>query len=452
MNKQRGFFKKLEQKEQYTQTLNRLTSISKVESPKIVCSLELCSRPVPRDKKKMMCTHAGIAWRLNTNKCAHAYNDRVVSRCSHPNCFNRIQPGAVKLVPWRHWMHATQVHPVTAENQFHCTRLLDVVIVRPQSDDHAALSLRCHGRSWITRLDFMVLHDGPQSSDFLWWLPGGLELLSHDRQFWSQCDRTLKLVPIQDIPASEVCVGICMHACVCVWVCGCGCVCELVDVCVCVCVRACTYPCLYVCACMRACVGVRASTLMTVRVCVCVCFHVCIFVFVWQMSASIVYLRSPTNTYNNMTIGEITQKYTNQVTFFPFAFCIRFFSLFCKTWEFGSFFSKFLEKRPEQSSLKHRNCQLSGGEEESETMPFLWVKKKTIIVMENKTGVDPNLPDSTCHAIQIIIRWIWPKQCISVWLLPMAGNFESRTFKSTCVLLFYSSSASVLLRISLNSG
>ena len=34
-----------------------------------------------------------------------------------------IQSGAVKLVLWRHWMHATQVHPVTAENQFHCTRL-----------------------------------------------------------------------------------------------------------------------------------------------------------------------------------------------------------------------------------------------------------------------------------------------------------------------------------------
>ena len=35
----------------------------------------------------------------------------------------RIQPGAVKLVLWRHWMHATQVHPVMSENHFHCTRL-----------------------------------------------------------------------------------------------------------------------------------------------------------------------------------------------------------------------------------------------------------------------------------------------------------------------------------------
>ena len=34
-----------------------------------------------------------------------------------------VQPGAVKLVLWRHGMHVIQVHPVTAEDQFHCTRL-----------------------------------------------------------------------------------------------------------------------------------------------------------------------------------------------------------------------------------------------------------------------------------------------------------------------------------------
>ena len=34
-----------------------------------------------------------------------------------------IQLGAMKLVLWRHWMHATQVHLVTAENQFHCIKL-----------------------------------------------------------------------------------------------------------------------------------------------------------------------------------------------------------------------------------------------------------------------------------------------------------------------------------------
>ena len=34
-----------------------------------------------------------------------------------------IQLGAVKLVLWRHGKHVTQVHPVTAEDQFHCTRL-----------------------------------------------------------------------------------------------------------------------------------------------------------------------------------------------------------------------------------------------------------------------------------------------------------------------------------------
>ena len=33
-----------------------------------------------------------------------------------------IQPGAVKLVLWRHWMHLNFMHPVMSENQFHCTR------------------------------------------------------------------------------------------------------------------------------------------------------------------------------------------------------------------------------------------------------------------------------------------------------------------------------------------
>ena len=34
-----------------------------------------------------------------------------------------VQPGAVKLVLWRHLMHEIQVHSVMPENQFHCTRL-----------------------------------------------------------------------------------------------------------------------------------------------------------------------------------------------------------------------------------------------------------------------------------------------------------------------------------------
>ena len=45
-------------------------------------------------------------------------------RCLKAN--SQIQPGAVKLVLWRHWMHVTQVHPVMSENQFHCTRLYSV--------------------------------------------------------------------------------------------------------------------------------------------------------------------------------------------------------------------------------------------------------------------------------------------------------------------------------------
>ena len=34
-----------------------------------------------------------------------------------------IQPGAVKLVLWRHWMLLSCMHQVTSQNHFHCTRL-----------------------------------------------------------------------------------------------------------------------------------------------------------------------------------------------------------------------------------------------------------------------------------------------------------------------------------------
>ena len=36
---------------------------------------------------------------------------------------HQVQPGAVKLVLWRHWMHPSYMDPVISENQFHCTRL-----------------------------------------------------------------------------------------------------------------------------------------------------------------------------------------------------------------------------------------------------------------------------------------------------------------------------------------
>ena len=34
-----------------------------------------------------------------------------------------LQPDPGKLVLGRHWMHMSYMHPVTSENQFHCTRL-----------------------------------------------------------------------------------------------------------------------------------------------------------------------------------------------------------------------------------------------------------------------------------------------------------------------------------------
>ena len=44
-----------------------------------------------------------------------------------------IQPGAMKLVLWRHWMHVTQVHSVMSEDQFHCTRLYYAEVCVAQS-------------------------------------------------------------------------------------------------------------------------------------------------------------------------------------------------------------------------------------------------------------------------------------------------------------------------------
>ena len=44
--------------------------------------------------------------------------------CHRPiHVIMHVQPGAMKMVLWRHWMHVTHVHPVTSENQFRCTRL-----------------------------------------------------------------------------------------------------------------------------------------------------------------------------------------------------------------------------------------------------------------------------------------------------------------------------------------
>ena len=53
---------------------------------------------------------------VGARKCMRAW----LYACHFRTC---IQPGAVKLVLWRHLTHEIQVHPVTPENQFHCTRL-----------------------------------------------------------------------------------------------------------------------------------------------------------------------------------------------------------------------------------------------------------------------------------------------------------------------------------------
>ena len=45
-------------------------------------------------------------------------NVHIFQRCMHTAWCRQCE-----MVLWRHWMHEIQVHSVTSENQFHCTRL-----------------------------------------------------------------------------------------------------------------------------------------------------------------------------------------------------------------------------------------------------------------------------------------------------------------------------------------
>ena len=55
------------------------------------------------------------------------------------NVHHQVQPGAVKLVLWRHWMYLSDKPSVTSENQFHCTPAVHVCIDLNHS--HGPLSL-----------------------------------------------------------------------------------------------------------------------------------------------------------------------------------------------------------------------------------------------------------------------------------------------------------------------
>ena len=79
-----------------------------------------------------------------------------------------IQPGAVKLVLWHHLMHEIQVHPVTSENQFHCTRLYC------HYSDHfkaAAKKLNQNG-SETTRQIMVPKHKSLTPLRLTWWYFG----------------------------------------------------------------------------------------------------------------------------------------------------------------------------------------------------------------------------------------------------------------------------------------
>ena len=68
-------------------------------------------------------------WHWSSRPCTHRRKNIIyLPRKNTPDTgfiLWPIKPGAVKLLLalWHPWMHVTQVHPVTSENQFHCTRL-----------------------------------------------------------------------------------------------------------------------------------------------------------------------------------------------------------------------------------------------------------------------------------------------------------------------------------------
>ena len=82
------------------------------------CLHKHCTWMWPQLTLTLTHTHTHTHTHTRTHISVNAYT--LINIYTH---MTHVQPGAVKLVLWRHWMHAAQVHPVTAENQFHCTRL-----------------------------------------------------------------------------------------------------------------------------------------------------------------------------------------------------------------------------------------------------------------------------------------------------------------------------------------
>ena len=62
-----------------------------------------------------------------TNTC-WGYDGKSSIFFAH-TCLFQIQPGAVKLVLCALWMHLNCMHPVTSENQLHCTRLCTTPLI-----------------------------------------------------------------------------------------------------------------------------------------------------------------------------------------------------------------------------------------------------------------------------------------------------------------------------------
>ena len=114
------------QMSQYVQHLFVWRNVTGVPSLKSCAKFNPC-RVCPRSKN---------SW-TKTIKLAPEF-EQLDGHIFWPSFQLEIQPDAVKLVLWRHWMHLSYVHPVTSENQFHCTRLYCMLVSTHWRDCGAA--------------------------------------------------------------------------------------------------------------------------------------------------------------------------------------------------------------------------------------------------------------------------------------------------------------------------
>ena len=122
-----------------------------------------------------------------------------------PVCY--VQPGAMKLVPWRHYMHR-YMHPVMSENQFHCTRLYHLrTPSTPSGIKHNTGSPESDILQVLRKLQEMLLMKTTYSCD----IPADIVTTTHNRPLLVSkniqcCSKLMNILTLQRthmIPLSD---------------------------------------------------------------------------------------------------------------------------------------------------------------------------------------------------------------------------------------------------------